>query len=313
MTGITFVNGQEVAPGSLALRADDRGFTLGDGLFETLRAYGGVPFRLREHLERLAAGAQRIALPIPSDLERQVRTALATFHARVGAGAVASSTGAEEPPLTTGEKAPDRPPDASIRITVSRGSGAAGLAPPREPRPTVVITVRSFSADPQLYVDGIRTIIASGRRNEFAATVGLKQLGYLEAVVGLAEARARGADDAIFLDTSGHLAEATTSNLFLVVDGELLTPPVGCGILPGVTRAAVLEVAPEAGLVAREEVLIPYVFPKADEAFVTASNREIVPVCAVDGRAIGTGRPGPVAQELLRRFRALVDAELRRT
>ncbi|HWV56309.1 MAG TPA: aminotransferase class IV [Longimicrobiales bacterium] len=298
--GVTLVNGREVDPTMPAVRPDDRGLTLGDGLFETLRAYGGVPFRLREHLDRLANAARRVALPLPGDLEEQVRRAIARFVEQAIGSVDARDAG-------TGIV-----PDASIRITVSRGPGPPGLEPPAELRPSAVISVREYRADERIYREGISLIVASGRRNEFAATAGLKSLGYLESVVALAEARSRNADDAVYLDTSGHLAEATTSNIFFVVDDEVLTPPTSCGILAGVTRAAVIGVARAAGLPVREEVLFPEVLDRAGEVFLTASNREIVPVRALDGRTIGSGRPGPITLDLLHRYRAIVRSETTR-
>lgn len=292
MSAVVFVNGQLVEPGQPAIRPDDRGFTLGDGLFETLRAYQGTPFRLDAHLARLRQGAERIALPLPPDLRDQVDAAVAAF---VAIERAASQSGAVR--------------DASIRVTVSRGPARPGLDSPASGQPTVVVSVHPYAPRPEWYEAGIDVITATGRLNEFGASAGLKRLGYLDAMLALQEARARGADDAVFLDTSGHLAEGTTSNLFLVVGGTIMTPPVECGILAGVTRATVLEVARGAGLDARETVLVPEVLAEAEEAFLTGSNREIVPIRRFDERTIGSGRPGPVTLDLLERYRTLVRAE----
>lgn len=326
LVAVTFVDGRRVAPGEAAVRADDRGILLGDGLFETLRAYGGVPFRLGAHLARLEDGARRVGLPLPPELREQVEAAIEAFRREaaeaIAAGATAaggattggaaSRAGAEAGDAGSGGQgtgAGARIPDASIRITVSRGPGPLGLAPPGRPTPTVIVTVREYRDDPGTYRRGVRAILATGRRNDLSAIAGIKQTGYLEAVVALEEAKARGADDAIFLDTRGHLAEATTSNLFLVTGRELRTPPLACGILGGVTRSAVMEVAAAAGYAVREEELFPEALHGADEAFLTASNREIVPLVEVDGQRIGSGEPGPVTRELHERYRALVRRE----
>lgn len=274
--GVVWVNGELVDAARAAVGVDDRGFLLGDGLFETMRAYGGRVFALREHLERLRRGAERIGLPLPDGLADAVR-------ATVTANGLA---------------------DAAVRLTVSRGPGD-GLAPPEAPAPTVVITARPYRPDPAWYERGLRAALARGRLDERRATAGLKQLGYLEAVVAVAEARAAGCDDALFLDTAGHLAEAAASNLFVVVGGEVLTPPLSCGVLPGITRAAVLRLAARRGWTALERALAPKSLGRATEAFLTSSLREIVPLVEVAGRAVGTGQPGPVARALLADYRDL--------
>ncbi|HET9986597.1 MAG TPA: aminotransferase class IV [Longimicrobiales bacterium] len=272
--GIVWVNGELVDEARAAVSVHDRGFLLGDGLFETMRAYGGRVFALREHLERLRRGAERIGLPLPDGLERAVCETVAA----------------------------NRLDDAAVRLTASRGAGD-GLLPPEAPSPTVVVAARPYRPDPAWHERGIRAALARGRLDEHRATAGLKALGYLEAVVAVAEARAAGCDDALFLDTAGHLAEAAASNLFVVVDGELLTPPLSCGILPGVTRAAVLRLAARRGWTAHERALEPASLERATEAFLTSSLREIVPLVEVGGRVVGAGRPGPLAGALLSEYR----------
>lgn len=278
-----WINGVLRDPGSASVGVEDRGFTLGDGLFETVRAYGGTAFRLRAHLERLADGARRIGVPLPDGLDAAVRETLAASGLR----------------------------DAALRLTLSRGPGS-GVAPPESARPTTVITARPYAAEPRWYADGIRAVVARGRLNEHAATAGLKQLGYLDAVLAVAEARKDGADDALLLDTAGHLAEGAASNVFLVSGGVLQTPPLTCGPLPGVTRAAVLEIAAELGIPADDQSPIPLdAIPSADEAFLTSSLREIVPLTSVDGQAIGGGWPGQLTMRLLARYREQVRQETR--
>lgn len=244
----------------------DRGFTLGDGAFETLRSRDGSIFRLHAHLERLHAALAKLRIPVPSDLEARL------VEAAAGSG------------------------ERALRLTVTRGPAAHGLLPRGDANPTVVITTGPIPPPPV----SLTAIIASGRKNERAAGAGLKLLGYAEAVLALLEAQDAGADEALFLDMEGHLSEATASNLFLVRGGRVSTPPAGCGVLPGVTRASVIEVSG-----AKEEVLVPDDLVAADEAFLTSTLRGVVPLLAVDGAPIGDGTPGPVTLRLRRELQAL--------
>jgi branched-chain amino acid aminotransferase len=276
--GAVWVNGALVPPGEPILAADDRGFTLGDGLFETMRAYGGRVFRLRAHLERLRSSAARLGIPVPPDLEDAVRATLA-------------ASGLDS---------------AAVRLTLTRGPGGDGLALPEPARPTVVITVRPYAPAERWYVDGARAVFSRGRLNEHALTAGMKRLGYLDQVTAQAEARAAGADEALFLDTAGHLAEGAASNLFLVAGGTLWTPPLSCGVLPGITRSVVIELAEAAGIPVREEPLAPGALRDASEAFLTSSLREVVPIVAIGGDPVGNGRPGPLTLRLLELYRRQV-------
>lgn len=279
------VNGAPADPTALLLSPFDRGFTLADGLFETLRCYGGVPFRLERHLERLHAGAAALGLALPASLERTV--AQAVDEAR-----------------TSGLR------DAVLRVTVSRGAGAPGVAPPIDAEPTTVVAVHPlprFAA--ALYTAGLTAHVATGRRNERAQTAGLKTLAYTDAVAALAEARRAGCDEAIFLDTADHVSEATASNVFLMRDGTLVTPPLSCGVLAGVTRAAVLELVAGTVLPHEESTATLGDLHQASEAFVTSSVREIVPLVQVAGRPIGDGTPGPVTRRLMAEYGELVFRE----
>jgi len=275
-----WLNGRLVEEEAARIGVHDRGFTLGDGLFETMRAYNGRAFRLRAHLDRLAAAAARIGIPLPTDLEGAIRGTLTANDLD----------------------------DAAVRVTVSRGPGV-GVTPPESVVPTVVVSAAPYRPDEQWYEHGVRAVVASGRLNEHAPAAGLKRLGYLDAIVALAEARAAGVEEVILLDTAGHLAEGAVSNLFLVLDGALHTPPLSCGVLPGITRATVLELARASGIETLERPLPPDALARASEAFLTNSLRELVPLVAVDGRPIGGGRPGPLTLHLLDRYRELVHVE----
>jgi branched-chain amino acid aminotransferase len=151
--------------------------------------------------------------------------------------------------------------------------------------------------------------MAAARRNEFAATCGIKTLAYTESVLALSQAKAAGADDAIFLDTAGHVSEATASNLFAVLDGTLVTPPLSCGVLPGITRAAVLELAHALGINAMEREIVEPELAAASEIFLTSSIREIAPLARIDTIAVGSGRCGPITGRLADAYAALLREE----
>lgn len=262
----------------------DRGLTLGDGLFETMRARDGRVFRLGQHLARLENGLARLAIPQPSGIASVVAGALRA----AGAG------------------------DARVRLTVTRGPGAPGLVPPAHPHPTCIVAVTAIhELARHVYETGLSAHVVAGRRNERAMTAGLKTSAYIDGVMATIEAQQHGADEALFLDTEDHCSEAAASNLFIVRAGALLTPPVSCGALPGITRAAVLEIAAAAGIQAEERAFELDELIAADEALLTNSTRGLAPLVRVGDRAIGDGRPGPVTARLRESYAALVERELR--
>jgi branched-chain amino acid aminotransferase len=275
-----WVNGTAKPVDQPSLSALDRGFTLGDGLFETMRAQEGVVFRLDAHLDRLCAGAQLLGIPLPVDLREHV-------------AAAARGEGEYR--------------NASIRLTVSRGAAPPGLAPPERAEPTVTIVAHPL-VRPRV-PEPLVAVMAAGRRNEHALTAGVKTLAYTESVVALAQARAAGADDSIFLDTAGHISDATASNLFAVIDDVLVTPPLSCGVLPGITRAAVLELARALGISPVQREMPEPELAAASEIFLTSSIREIAPVVRVETTAVGTGQNGPVTVRIVEAYRALVRLE----
>jgi branched-chain amino acid aminotransferase len=282
---IVWVNGSQVDASSRHVSALDRGLTLGDGLFETVRLYGRRLFRLDRHLSRLRDGCHALGLPVPAGVGDMVSSV-------VQAGARAGYA------------------NATVRVTVTRGVGPRGVAPPPSPEPTVVIVMQPLSGvSAVVHERGIDARIASGRRNDRSPTAGLKTLAYVDAVVALAQARAAGADDALFLDTHDHLAEATSSNLFLVVDDTLCTPPLSCGVLPGITRAAILECAIKLGVDTAERELSLEDLARSREAFLTSSVREVVPLVRVDDRAVGDGTPGALTHRFIDAYADLVRCE----
>ena len=275
-----WLNGVPLASDAHAISVLDRGFTLADGLFETMRAQNGVVFRLDAHLDRLGAGARLLEIPLPPGIRDQV-------------AAAARGEGEYR--------------NASVRLTVTRGAAPPGLAPPSAASPTVAIVAHPVTR-PRA-PEPIVAAMATARRNEHALTAGVKTIAYTESVVALAQAAAAGAHDAIFLDTAGHVSEATASNLFAVLDGTLVTPPLHCGVLPGITRAAVLELARALGIPATERELHEPELAAASEVFLTSSIREIAPVVRIAHIAVGAGQLGPVTVRVVEAYRALVRLE----
>ena len=275
------VNGVRVADGAPHVSARDRGLTLADGLFETMRVVHGRVFQLSEHFARLVAGLLTLRMAPPSGIHEWIANA-------VREAGIA---------------------DAALRVTITRGSGGAGLMPPAAGPPTVLITVSPMPQFGDVHARGLSAHIAGGRRNEKGRLTGVKTLSYTENVIALLEARERGADEALLLDTEDHLSEASASNLFLVSGSALLTPPTTCGALPGITRATVSELARQAGLTVVEQVCMPDALASADEAFLTSSLRGLAPLVRVDGRQVGAGTPGPVTWQLMAMHSALVERE----
>lgn len=280
---LLWVNGQPVDASGPHLSAFDRGSTLADGVFETVRVYRGAAFRLEQHLARLSRALATLAIPVPHELRDSVAAAL-----RAGAGT-----------------------DAALRITVTRGAGG-GVAPPAPPSgaPTVIVALQALPTfSPRVYQHGLSAHVATGRRNERAMTAGLKTLAYTDAVAAMIEAARAGADEALFLDTRERCSEAAASNLFAWIGDELRTPPVSCGALPGITRAAVLELAAALEIPVAEREFGLDELLGADEAFLTSSLRELAPLVRIGGRAVGAGEPGPVTRRLADAYAALVARE----
>lgn len=285
MLPAVWVNGKRQPAAGPYLSARDRGATLADGVFETMRAHAGTVFRLDRHLSRLHASLAALEIPEPGELREWLLASV--------------------PDASDG--------DAGIRLTVTRGVGGPGVAPPADVEPTVVVAVNPFPVFPAaIYETGLSVHIASGRRNEHAMTAGLKTIAFTDSVAALLEARRAGAEEAIFLDTASHCSEATSSNLFVIAAGVLLTPPTSCAALPGITRATVLELAQTLRIEAAERAFGIDELMGAEEAFLTSSLRGIAPVARVGGRAIGSGAPGPVTCAVSAAYAALIETECTR-
>ena len=277
-----WVNGERQPSAGPHVSARDRGLTLADGVFETMRAQGGTVVRLDRHLARLVHALGALEIPVRPELYEWVLDAVRA----VGGG------------------------DASVRLTVTRGIDTGGVAPPVDARPTVIVVVNRLPEFPAAVYDvGLTAHVASGRRNEHAMTAGLKTLAYTDAVAALLEAQRAGADEALFLDTEAHCSEATSSNLFAWMGTTLVTPPISCGALPGITRATVLELASALGVSKAEHVFGLDELLGAEEAFLTSSLRGLAPLVRVDAHPIGRGTPGTVTRQLADAYTALIARE----
>jgi branched-chain amino acid aminotransferase len=270
-----WVNGQLQPADGVHLSAFDRGFQLGDGVFETLRVRGGHATELAEHLERLHRSASGLGFELPDDVDRWLPAGIADLLTAEGLG------GAEG--------------DASVRITVSRGAFfGRGLLPPDEhPQPTLVMQAWPIPPTPAAHLEvGLHLVASRVRRDPENPLSALKTTSRAHYVYARLEARTAGADDALFLTVDGYLSEATSANVFLVRGSEVATPALGCAILPGTTRDWILRWAEGVGLQTIEGWLTTRDLADADEAFISSSVAGILPVTRFEDSPIGEGRPG---------------------
>lgn len=271
-----WLNGRLVTREGARIDPADRGLLLGDGLFETLRAYRGHVFKLDEHLERMVEGAAELGIPLPLDPP----SITLAVHETLDANQLAAA-------------------DAAIRITLTRGPGQRGLLPPDDPRPTLIVSAAAYRAPPA--IDGFIAITAKRvRRNENSLTARIKTLCYLDNVIAQTEAAAAGADEAIMLNNQDAVACGGRSNVFAMVEGALVTPSVGAGALPGITRHAVLALGGARGIEVREDVLTRAQLRDATEIFITNSLLEIMPVRRCDDADLPIG---PVTRQLVEDWR----------
>ena len=277
-----WINGKLVDKAQATVSVYDHGLLYGDGVFEGIRVYHGKVFRLKEHIDRLYDSARAIWLEIPMTREDMTRAVEETVKAN--------------------EKK-----DGYIRLVVTRGPGTLGLDP-RKCEPQVFIIVDDISLYPrELYENGLEIITAATIRNHPAAlNPRIKSLNYLNNILAKIEAIRGGCLEALMLNPEGKVAECTGDNVFVVKHGTIRTPPLDAGILEGVTRNAVIELARKAGYTVREEALTRHDVFTADELFLTGTAAEIIPVVKCDGRPIGSGKPGPVTKKLRELFQQLV-------
>jgi branched-chain amino acid aminotransferase len=275
------VNGEVVPVEEARVSVLDNGFTFGDSAYETIRTYRGRPFEWGRHVRRLRASAGRLGFEIPLT-DGQLLERLDAVLRRAAN------------------------PESYIRLIVSRGVGDISYHFERVKGPTVVMVVKPHVEFPAAhYAEGVDVALVDVRRNHpRALDPAIKSSNLLNNVLAVREAQSRGAEEAVLLNQEGRLAEGASTNVFVVRGGRLRTPPLDTGILAGITREVVLELAASLSIDAGEESLGAEDLRAADEAFLTSSTREIVPIRRVDGRPVGEGRPGPVTRRLLDAFRA---------
>lgn len=274
------INGKLVPKEEAKISVYDHGLLYGDGVFEGLRIYSRRIFRLQEHLDRLWESARAILLEIPMSKEQMADEMNRTVAAN---GLI----------------------DGYIRLVITRGAGSLGLDPNRTSDPQVIIIADKISLYPQEYYEtGLEIVTASTIRNHPAAlNPRIKSLNYLNNILAKIEGLRAGCVEALMLNHKGEVAECTGDNIFIVKRGELFTPSIDSGILGGITRDVVLELACAAGIKTHEVAMTRHDVYVADECFLTGSAAEVVPVVKVDQRCIGEGKVGPITLELIRRFR----------
>ena len=281
-----YINGRYFDKEQATISVFDHGLLYGDGIFEGMRSYGGKVFRLDQHLKRLWDSAKAIWLEIPLSKDALARAVNDTLELN----------GIQ---------------DGYVRLLVTRGQGMLGLDPNLCSNPQVIIITDHIALYPaEFYEKGLEIVTASTMRNHPASlNPRIKSMNYLNNILAKIEGMRAGCVEALMLNHQGEVAECTGDNIFLVARGRLLTPPTDAGILEGITRDAVMELAREAGITVREIALTRHDVYVADECFLTGSAAEVIPVVKVDNRVIGDGRPGSVTRDLATRFHALTRQE----
>ncbi len=278
-----YINGKFFDKSEAKVSVYDHGFLYGDGVFEGIRIYAGKVWRLREHVERLYESAGHIHLEIPLSREAMTQAVLDTVRA-------------------------NNQQEGYIRLVVTRGPGTLGLDPDTCRDPQVIIIVDSIRLYPaELYEKGMEIVTAATIRNHpNALNPRIKSLNYLNNILAKIEGHRAGCPEALMLNHKGEVAECTGDNVFVVKHGQLRTPPPDAGILEGVTRNVVIELARAAGIPFAEAALTRHDIYTADECFLTGTAAEVIAVVKCDDRVIGSGKPGPITRQLRERFHQLV-------
>jgi branched-chain amino acid aminotransferase len=282
-----YINGKFYGKENAKVSVFDHGFLYGDGVFEGIRSYNGLVFKLKEHIDRLFESAHSIMLDISMSKGELINAVIQTLKA-------------------------NKLKDAYIRLVISRGEGDLGLDPRKCLKgPTVTIITDKIALYPQrLYSEGLKIITVPTVRNlPEALNPQIKSLNYLNNILAKIEAGNAGCDEAIMLDSLGYVAECTGDNIFIVKRNHLYTPPQCMGTLRGITRDTVLEIAPKNKIPVHEHVITRHEVYISDECFLTGTAAQIIPVVMVDGRVIGEGKPGKLTQVLMKRFKELTKKE----
>jgi branched-chain amino acid aminotransferase len=277
---LVYIDGKYYPKSEAKISVYDHGLLYGDGVFEGIRAYNGMVFHLKEHIDRLYRSAHPILLKIPLTKSQLTEAVLKTL---------------KKNNLT----------NAYIRLVVTRGVGDLGLDPRKCPKATVIIITEPMLQlnSPEALAKGITTTITWVKRNPVdAATHEIKSLNYINSILGKIEANNTGADEAICLNKTGYVCEGVGENIFIVRDGEIITPPVSSGALNGITRAVIIRLAKKLGYEVTERNITPNELFTADEAFFTGTAAEVAPIREVNKRVIGAGKPGPVTKRIMQEF-----------
>jgi branched-chain amino acid aminotransferase len=279
-----YIDGEFFPKSQAKISVYDHGFLYGDGVFEGIREYNGVVFKLQEHIDRLYRSAHAIMLQIPMTKEEMTKAVVETLRK-------------------------NKMKDSYIRLIVSRGLGDLGLDPRKCPKPTVIVITDTINIKAGNAKEvGVTTMFSWVRRNPVDATTHeIKSLNYLNSVLAKIEANANGVDEAICLEASGCIAEGVGENIFIVKNGEIFTPPTSTGALAGITADVVSEVCAKLGLDLIITNLTPFMLFTADEAFFTGTAMEMVPIREVNKRIIGDGKPGPLTKKLMIEFQKIIE------
>lgn len=278
-----YINGKLMPQEEAKVSVFDHGLLYGDGVFEGIRAYHGRVFKLTQHLERLFESARAIFLEVPMTIDELKEGIFATLRA-------------------------NNMKDSYVRLVVTRGEGKLGLEPGKCSNPQVIIITDTLQLyPPKLYNEGIDIVaVATVRNHPEALNPRIKCLNYMNNILAKTEGINAGATEALMLNKDGFVAECTGQNIFMVKGNELYTPHPNSGILKGITRDTVIDLAKEAGIKVREDFLTRYDLYLAEECFLTGTAAQIVPVVKVDARIVGDGKPGRITREMLRKYRELL-------
>jgi len=280
---LVYVDGEYYPKSQARISVFDHGLLYGDGVFEGIRAYNGIVFKLKEHVERLYRSAHMIMLEIPVPKEEMIKIVINTLRK-------------------------NNLKDAYIRLVITRGVGDLGLNPKKCPKPTIIVITDTISLHKsEAKEKGVTAMLSWVKRDPVDATSHeIKSLNYLNSILAKIEANISGVDEAICLDKNGFVCEGVAENIFIVKNGKLYTPPSYTGALPGITAEEVAKLAQKLGYTVKEKNITPYELFNSDEVFFTGTAAEIVPVREINKRQINDGKPGPITRKLMEEFSKLV-------